>query len=72
MLAPGQSLQLLGLKFEGIWGHHHESSLGYRVTTADDTIVAIPGDTAFCPELVSGVRRADVLVTECAGTDENR
>ena len=48
---------------------HIESSIGYRVTTADGTSVAYSGDTDFCENAVALARDADILICESSLPD---
>ncbi len=48
---------------------HHASSLGYRLTLADGTVVAFSGDAVEGGELIDLARDADLLVLEAAGPD---
>jgi ribonuclease BN (tRNA processing enzyme) len=48
---------------------HIESSIGYRITTADGTSVAFTGDTDFCENAITLAREADLFICESALPD---
>jgi len=48
---------------------HIESSIGYRITTADGTSIAYTGDTDFCENAVALAREADLFICEAALPD---
>jgi len=48
---------------------HIESSIGYRITGTDGTIVAYLGDTDYCKNAVALGRDADLLICESALPD---
>ncbi len=49
---------------------HSESSIGYRVTTADGISIVYTGDTDYCENVVSLAMDADLLISESAFPDE--
>jgi ribonuclease BN (tRNA processing enzyme) len=48
---------------------HIESSIGYRITGADGTIVAYSGDTDYCKNTVALARDANLFICEAALPD---
>jgi ribonuclease BN (tRNA processing enzyme) len=48
---------------------HIESSIGYRITGADGTIVAYSGDTDYCKNAVALARDANLFICESALPD---
>jgi len=71
-LAPNQAMRIGEMQIRAFPVDHHETSVGYHLTADDDTVVVIPGDTGPCASLTERARRADVLIIECAATDEQR
>ena len=50
--------------------NHTESSISWRFTAPDGAVLAIPGDSGPCEELVESIRGADVAIVECSTPDE--
>jgi ribonuclease BN (tRNA processing enzyme) len=49
---------------------HIESSIGFRIVTADDVTVVYTGDTDVCENVVRLAREADIFICESALPDE--
>ena len=48
---------------------HTKESLGYRLETNDDLILAYSGDTDYCSNAVNLARNADIFFCECSFPD---
>ncbi len=53
------------------WMNHSAKALGYRLTVKGTTM-AYSGDTDYCRGIVELGRTADLLILECAMTDERK
>jgi ribonuclease BN (tRNA processing enzyme) len=71
-MQPGDGRRLGDLAVRAFAVSHHETSIGFRFEGPGRGAgsVVIPGDTGPDPALASACRDADVLVIECAATDE--
>lgn len=49
--------------------NHIESSIGYRITTPDNTSIVYTGDTDYCENAVRLAKDADLLICEAAFPD---
>ena len=70
LLEAGDALHVGSFAVRAFAVAHHDTSIGFRLTSDDGATVAIPADTEFCESLVAAARDVDCLVIECSATDK--
>lgn len=77
-LTPPSLIRLAGYRVTARRMRHAGEAVGYRLETRATRAghrrqtIAYSGDTDVCPEVIELAREADVLILECAMTDERK
>ena len=51
---------------------HSDHSVGFRIKTGEDKVVAYSGDSDYCQNLISLAREVDLLILECSFPDDQK